>query len=458
MSGIEIKVPVLGESIVEATVAKWIRKKGDLVKQDELLLELETDKITLEILAPQDGVLGEILKSEGSLVKINEIVGVLETEPNMVDEITRKDISENPEVLIDADVVVKNINSVKIDVAVPEQNKVLEVIDFSNINFGSRKALFDLASPAARKRIVDNNVKKVHVSRLDGRIAKIDVEEVSQQQVPVVEPVVEAVPILEPQTDIQHQNVMIEPIVEEVIAEVEIDVNERQESRILMSRLRQKISERLKYAQNTAAILTTFNEIDMSQIFALRSLYKDEFEKKHGIKLGFMSFFVKACVKALQELPLVNSRIEGTEIVSSNYIDISVAISAPQGLVVPVLRDADLLEMWEIEKKIYEFSQKAKNNKLSLQEMSGGTFSISNGGVFGSLLSTPIINPPQSAILGMHKIQERAVVIDGKIEIRPMMYLALSYDHRLIDGKEAVTFLATLKKILENPGYFILGL
>ncbi|MBA4249940.1 MAG: dihydrolipoyllysine-residue succinyltransferase [Candidatus Puniceispirillum sp.] len=455
MSGIEIKVPVLGESIVEATVAKWVRRKGDRVKQDELLLELETDKITLEILAPHDGVLGEILKSEGSLVKINEIVGILETSLH----IPVTDISVNPKVLLETLENDKDIIQVQSDIGVEHQNQKQEFLDSTTIDFVSKKALFDFASPAARKKIIDNNLKNVHVSRLDGRISKTDVaEEVSHQEVSVDNPITAIVPVLEPEIDSQNQNVIGEPLEEDVIDEVEADVNERQESRITMSRLRQKISERLKHAQNTAAILTTFNEIDMSQIFSLRSLYKDEFERKHQIKLGFMSFFVKACVKALQEFPIINSRIEGAEIVSSNYIDISVAISAPQGLVVPVLRDADLLEMWEIEKKIFEFSQKAKNNKLSLQEMSGGTFSISNGGVFGSLLSTPIINPPQSAILGMHKIQERAVVVDGKIEVRPMMYLALSYDHRLIDGKEAVTFLATLKKMLENPGYFILGL
>lgn len=451
MSDIEIKVPVLGESIVEATVSKWIKQKGDHVKQDDLLLELETDKITLEILAPQDGILVDVLCAEGALVKIGQTLAILlagsktQTMAAEHSSIDREEIKKNLSSLNEKKVVEEDINTIK------QLKDGQDLTESSVIDFTTKKSLFDLASPAARKRIIDGHVRNVHSTRLDGRITKIDVnEEVVNQEKDMSD------------TSQADSIAKKDQVLDEVIANKEINVQtqevERQESRTPMSRLRQKISERLKYAQNTAAILTTFNEIDMSQVFALRSLYKDTFEKKYQTKLGFMSFFVKACVKALQELPIINSRIEGEEIVSSNYVDISVAISAPQGLVVPVLRDADLLEMWEIEKKIYEFGQKAKNNKLSLEEMSGGTFSISNGGVFGSLLSTPIINPPQSAILGMHKIQERPVVIDGKIEIRPMMYVALSYDHRLIDGREAVTFLVTLKKILENPGYFILGL
>lgn len=439
MSNIEIKVPVLGESIVEATISKWIRKKGDSVKQDELLLELETDKITLEILAPQDGVIEEILSEQGSLVKIGQTVAVLLIDQDNVNikndetfvQRTEEKSLEKP----------SQIEEKKIDIVFSTEEEGRAIIDFS-----SKKSLFELASPAARKKIVEQKLRSVHSSRLDGRIAKMDVDLETREKY----------------LDLEQENNEEALEVKTTIPQIkELDIyeeNDRQESRVTMSRLRKKISERLKLAQDTAAILTTFNEIDMSQVFALRALYKDVFEKKYDIKLGFMSFFVKACVKALQELPVINSRIDGDEIVSSNYIDISVAISAPQGLVVPVLRDADLLEMWEIEKKIYDFGQKAKNNKLSLEEMSGGTFSISNGGVFGSLLSTPIINPPQSAILGMHKIQERPMVVDGKIEIRPMMYVALSYDHRLIDGREAVTFLGTLKKILENPGFFILGL
>jgi 2-oxoglutarate dehydrogenase E2 component (dihydrolipoamide succinyltransferase) len=387
-----LNVPVLGESVTEATVARWTKNAGDTVAADEVLLELETDKVTLEVSSPAQGALKEIKMPQGSVVKIGDILGLVEEGATG----------------LEAAVSVSNSlqNSAPPLPPLPPEGPL-------------PKAAPSTAhpSPAAAKWIGDNelNTREIQGTGRDGRITKGDV--------------------------INH-----------------LASAERLEKRTPMSRLRLRIAERLKQAQNTAAILTTFNEVDMSTTMDLRTKYKDVFEKKHGVKLGFMSFFVRACVLALQKIPALNSRIEGEEIVTPNYQDIGVAVSAPHGLVVPIIRDADLLSLADIEKTILGFGQKAKENKLTLEEMSGGTFTISNGGTFGSLLSTPIINPPQSGILGMHKIQERPVVVNGQIVIRPMMYLALSYDHRLIDGKEAVTFLVNIKETLENPGKMLLDL
>ena len=364
MSNVDIKVPALGESIQEATVGKWLQKPGDSIAVDSPLVELETDKVTLEVYAPADGSISEILIKSGENVKVGTVLAKFI--PGKIKKI------EN-EVQMKAEKI-KPIPVEEITESRHGQSNVTQFID------------------SARK-VNANGSKTV-----------------------------------------------------------------RQELRAPMSKLRQKIAERLKSAQNTAAMLTTFNEIDMSAIIELRRLYKDSFEKKHGIKLGFMSFFVKACVQALKEQPIINSCIDGQDIITKTYFDIGVAVSTENGLVVPVIRDADSLTLAEAEKSIANMGKRARDGKLTIEEMTGGTFTITNGGVFGSLLSTPIINPPQSAILGMHKIQERPMAINGQVVVRPMMYLALSYDHRLVDGRDAVTFLVTIKECLENPGRFLLDL
>ncbi len=374
---VELFVPALGESVSEATIAKWFKKEGDFVKLDELLVELETDKVTLEVTATAAGVLGKIKFVQGDTVKRGDLLT----------EIDEKGVDSAP--------VTTKPTEVKPQVATAKSEVII--------------------SPAAGKIATENNISASQVtpSGKDGRITKGDVL-IAMENKPAA-------------------------------------VSERQEERVKMSRLRKKIAERLKASQNTAAILTTFNEVDMSNIIALRNQYKDSFEKKHGVKLGFMSFFIKASLVALKEIPAVNAEIDGDDIVYKNYCDIGVAVGTPQGLVVPVLRNAEKMGFADIEKSIGEFGQRAREGKLTMADLTGGTFSVSNGGVYGSLLSTPIINPPQSGILGMHKTQDRPVAINGKVEIRPMMYLALSYDHRIIDGKEAVTFLVRVKECIENP-------
>jgi 2-oxoglutarate dehydrogenase E2 component (dihydrolipoamide succinyltransferase) len=398
---IEIKVPALGESVTEATLARWAKNVGDFVSADEILVELETDKITLEVVAPTTGVLKNAYANKGAVVKVGSILGIME--PSHEKPITDSAISHPAP------------SAAAVEASLPQAQSTTTVTPVD----------LDLA-PSVRKLVAENSINPADISPSgrSGQITKGDV-----------------------------LNYLESPKKSHIPTQGEA----RLDHRVPMSRLRQRIAERLKEAQNTAAILTTFNEIDMTAVMALRSRYKDTFEKKYGAKLGFMSFFVKACVEALKATPSVNAQIEGLEIVHKNYYDIGVAVSAPQGLVVPIVRDADELSLADIEKTIADFGQKAKENKLTLDDMSGGTFTISNGGVFGSLLSTPILNPPQSAILGMHKIQDRPVAVDGRIEIRPMMYVALSYDHRLIDGREAVTFLVTVKEFIEQPGRFFLG-
>ncbi|MBP7710120.1 MAG: 2-oxoglutarate dehydrogenase complex dihydrolipoyllysine-residue succinyltransferase [Rickettsiales bacterium] len=383
---IEIKVPALGESVSEAAIAKLHKKVGDSVKADELIVELETDKVTLEVNAPSAGVISDLKVKEGDNVKVGDLIALMQAGG--------------------AAVVAKAAPAA----AAPVQS--------------SAPAQF--LSPAPKKLAAENNVdtSKISGSGKDGRVTKGDVLEAISSPAQSAPAVAGAKPT----------------------------------ERVRMSKLRQKIAERLKESQNTAAILTTFNEVDMTAVMALRSEYKDAFEKRHGVKLGFMSFFVKACVTALKELPAVNAEIDGTDIVYKNFYDIGVAVGSPQGLVVPVLRDANLLNLAQVEKGISELGVKARDGKLTLPDLAGATFTISNGGVYGSLMSTPIINPPQSAILGMHKIQERPMVVGGEIKIRPMMYLALSYDHRIIDGKEAVTFLVRVKELLEDPRRLVLDL
>jgi 2-oxoglutarate dehydrogenase E2 component (dihydrolipoamide succinyltransferase) len=386
---IEIKVPALGESVSEAAIAKLHKKVGDAVKADELIVELETDKVTLEVNAPSAGVISDLKVKEGDNVKVGDLIALMQAGGSTV--------------------VAKAAPAA----AAPAQTS----------------APVQFLSPAPKKLAAENNIDtaKILGSGKDGRVTKGDVLEVISGGVTQV-------------------------------AAPSAAAGAKPTERVKMSKLRQKIAERLKESQNTAAILTTFNEVDMSAVMALRSEYKDAFEKKHGVKLGFMSFFVKACVTALKELPAVNAEIDGTDIVYKNFYDIGVAVGSPQGLVVPVLREADRLNLAQVEKGISELGVKARDGKLTLPDLAGATFTISNGGVYGSLMSTPIINPPQSAILGMHKIQERVMVIGGEMKIRPMMYLALSYDHRIIDGKEAVTFLVRIKELLEDPRRLVLDL
>jgi len=380
---VEIIVPALGESVKEATVAKWLKKVGEAVAVDDPLVELETDKVTLEVNASSSGVLKEIRVQTGANVAVGAVLG-----------------------------------------SIGEGSGKAASRPVSNDSF---------LSPAVRKLIGDNKIDPAQISGSGkgGRLTKEDVLEALNA--PKAAPAAKApLPPLGP----RH--------------------SARREERVRMTRLRQRIAERLKEAQNTAALLTTFNEADMGHVLALRAQYKDGFEKKHGVKLGFMSFFVKAAVQALKDFPAVNAEIDGQDIVYKNYYDIGVAISTPSGLIVPVLRDADQKGFAAIEKEIDDLSLRARDGKLSLEELTGGTFTITNGGIFGSLMSTPIINPPQSGILGMHKIQERPVALNGQVVVRPMMYLALSYDHRIIDGKEAVSFLVRIKDEIEDPQRLLL--
>ena len=399
---IEIRVPPLGESVTEATVANWFKKPGEAVAQDEMLCELETDKVTVEVAAPAAGVLGEIVAGPGTTVGANALLGTL-TEGGAAAAPAPKKAEA------------------KAEAASPTAAKTEDVED----------------APSAKKAMADAGLSRVQVEGTgrDGRVMKEDVAKAAAAPAPVPAPAAAPAPR--------------GPITAEDGA---------REERVKMTRLRQTIARRLKDAQNTAAMLTTYNEVDMSAVMAIRNDYKDAFEKKHGVKLGFMSFFVKACCHALKEVPEVNAEIDGTDVVYKNYVHMGVAVGTPTGLVVPVVRDADQLSFSAIEKGIGELGVKARDGKLSMADMQGGTFTISNGGVYGSLMSSPILNPPQSGILGMHKIQDRPVVVGGQIVIRPMMYLALSYDHRIVDGKGAVTFLVRVKDALEDPRRLLMDL
>jgi 2-oxoglutarate dehydrogenase E2 component (dihydrolipoamide succinyltransferase) len=399
----EIRVPALGESVTEATIAKWFRKAGEAVKADEPLVELETDKVTVEVPAPASGKLSSIAAEPGVTVNVGALLGMIE---------------EGAAGAAPA----KSAEAPKKAEAAP-----------------AAKAAEQTLSPAVRKMVEENKVDTAAVAGTgkDGRLTKGDVIAHLEK------PAAEAKPL-------------VIPAAPAPAARAPSDAS--REERVKMSRLRLTIARRLKDAQNTAAMLTTFNEVDMTATMALRNQYKDLFEKKHGVKLGFMSFFVKACIQALKEIPAVNAEIDGDDIVYKNFYNIGVAVGTEKGLVVPVLRDADMLSFAGIEKTISEYGKRARDGQLQIAEMQGGTFTISNGGVYGSLMSTPILNAPQSGILGMHKIQERPVAINGQVVIRPMMYLALSYDHRIVDGKEAVTFLVRVKENLEDPQRTILDL
>ena len=398
---IEIRVPTLGESVSEATIGKWYKKPGDAVKADEALCELETDKVTLEVNAPAAGVLAEIVAKDGETVGVGALLGSITAGG--------------------AGAAAAPVASAPAPAAAPAA---------APVQTGSMPA-----APSAAKLMAETGVSVDAGSGKRGQVLKGDVLAAIANPAPAAAAPVAAAPRA---------------------ASAASDAS--REERVKMTKLRQTIARRLKESQNTAAMLTTFNEVDMGPVMALRNQYKDLFEKKHGVKLGFMSFFTKAVVQALKELPGVNAEIDGTDIIYKNYYHVGIAVGTDKGLVVPVLRDADQMGLAGIEKTIAGFGKKAREGGLTMAEMTGGTFTITNGGIYGSLMSTPILNAPQSGILGMHKIQERPMVVAGKIEIRPMMYLALSYDHRIVDGKEAVTFLVRVKESLEDPARLVMDL
>jgi 2-oxoglutarate dehydrogenase E2 component (dihydrolipoamide succinyltransferase) len=425
----EIVVPTLGESVTEATIGRWFKKPGDAVKADEALAELETDKVTLEVNAPASGVIAEILVKEGETVGVGALLGTIAEGAGAA----ANGVSKAAEKPAQAPV------APAAQAAIPSPAQAAS----------PRSPNVDVLAPSVRRIAEETGINPATVSGTgkDGRVTKGDMLSVIEGGAASTQPSAAPAAFFE---KIAAPAPAPRPAAPRTL--------EAREERVRMTKLRQTIARRLKEAQNTAAMLTTFNEVDMSTIMDLRNRYKTIFEKKHGTKLGFMGFFVKAVLHALHDVPSVNAEIDGDDIIYKNFYHIGIAVGTDRGLVVPVVRDADQKSIADIEKEIAGFGLKARDGKLSLEEMQGGTFTISNGGVYGSLMSTPILNAPQSGILGMHKIQERPVVVNGKIEIRPMMYLALSYDHRLVDGKEAVTFLVHVKDALEDPQRLILDL
>ena len=440
---IEIRVPALGESVTEATVGKWFKNAGDAVNADEPLVELETDKVTVEVPAPATGTLGEILVQSGSTVAIGTLLAALNDGGAAKSAPAAKSEAKAPP---------------------PQQPAPPPKPQAAPTPPPQPAASSSLPpSPAAQKALTEAGLEASEVpgSGRRGQILKEDVAAAmaSAAPRPAAAPPVHEVASAAPPTNVVA--IQTAPALKAVQQEARLPSpgnDATREERIKMTRLRQTIARRLKDAQNTAAMLTTFNDVDMSAVMALRSQYKDIFEKRHGVKLGFMGLFVKACIQALRDVPAVNAEIDGDELIYKNYYHIGVAVGTEKGLVVPVVRDADRLSLAEIEQRINEFGKRARDGRLSIEDMQGGTFTISNGGVYGSLMSTPILNAPQSGILGMHRIEERPVVKNGQIVARPMMYLALSYDHRIVDGKEAVTFLVRVKECLEDPQRFILEL
>ena len=498
----EIRVPTLGESVTEATVATWFKKPGDTVAVDEMLCELETDKVTVEVPAPSAGTLGEIVAAEGTTVGVDALLATL-TEgagaapapakaaasapaaasgggaqsvdvmvPTLGESVTEATVSSwfkkvGDSVTQDEMLCELETDKVSVEVPAPASGVLSEILaaEGATVEAGGKLAVMSAGegavaapaaapadaapaaastgrdvedAPSAKKLMAENNLSSDAVtgSGRDDRIMKEDVQKALANPAPKAAP---PAGLAAPRGPVAAQDA-------------------GREERVKMTRLRQTIARRLKDAQNTAAMLTTYNEVDMSATMALRKEYKELFEKKHGVKLGFMSFFTKACAHALQEVPEVNAEIDGTDIVYKNFVHMGIAVGTPSGLVVPVVRDADKMSFAEIEKRINELGARGRDGKLTMAEMQGGTFTISNGGVYGSLMSSPILNPPQSGILGMHKIQERPMVVNGEIVIRPMMYLALSYDHRVVDGKGAVTFLVRVKEALEDPRRLLMDL
>ncbi len=399
----EIKAPVFPESVADGTIVNWAKQPGEAVARDELLVEIETDKVVLEVVAPADGVIKEIIQNVDATVLSDELIAIFE-------------------------------EGAAPAAATPAQAVEDSAAEEETVQVGDK-----ILSPAARKLAQENNldVAKLNGTGKGGRVTKEDVLKAVEAGTAKAAPAPAAAPAAAPQ--------------------VNVEAGERVEKRVPMSRMRQTIAKRLVDAQQTAAMLTTYNEVDMKPVMELRKKYKDMFEKKHnGTRLGFMSFFVKAAAEALKRFPDVNASIDGTDIVYHGYYDIGVAVSTERGLVVPILRDTDTMSLADVESTIGDFAKRGRDGKLGIEDMTGGTFTITNGGVFGSLMSTPILNPPQTAILGMHKIQERPMAVNGQVEIRPMMYLALSYDHRMIDGKNAVQFLVTIKELLEDPARILL--
>jgi len=417
----EIRVPTLGESISEATVGKWFKQRGDAVRADEPLVELETDKVTLEVNAPAAGVLTEIAAETGQTVAIGALLGGLTADSAGA---SKPAAAKSPP-------------------AAPPRSAAPTAMP---------------PAPSAAKLAAEKAVdlSAVAGSGKRGQVLKGDVIEALARPAAAPAPAPVAPPPVAPAP--AAPAAAVTPIAPAALRAPAAPEDSQREERVRLTKLRQTIARRLKDAQNTAAMLTTFNEVDMSEVMAMRARYKEAFEKKHGAKLGFMGFFVKACVQALKDIPAVNAEIDGADLVYKNYYHLGVAVGTDRGLVVPVVRDCDALSIAAIEKAIADYGKRAREGALKIEEMQGGTFTITNGGVYGSLMSTPILNAPQSGILGMHKIQERPVVVGGKIEIRPMMYLALSYDHRVVDGKEAVTFLVRVKEALEDPARLVLDL
>ena len=417
MAILEVQVPQLSESVAEATLLQWHKKVGEAVARDENLIDIETDKVVLELPAPAQGVIVEIVKGDGSTVVAGEVIARIDTEASASVAAPAATAPASP------------ATASKAAAAAPA---------------AAATSSSSIAMPAAAKMLSENKLSADAVSGTgkDGRVTKGDVINALSQPKPAA-PVAAAA---------------ARAALPAVAAPTSVDLGDRPEQRVPMSRLRARIAERLLESQSTNAILTTFNEVNMQPVMDLRNKFKDKFEKEHGVKMGFMSFFVKAAVAALKKYPVLNASIDGNDVVYHGYFDIGIAVGSPRGLVVPILRNVDQMSIADIEKKIGEFGQKAKDGKLTLDDLTGGTFSISNGGVFGSMLSTPIINPPQSAILGVHATKERAVVENGQIVIRPINYLAMSYDHRLIDGREAVLGLVAMKETLEDPARLLLDL
>ncbi|HXT05497.1 MAG TPA: 2-oxoglutarate dehydrogenase complex dihydrolipoyllysine-residue succinyltransferase [Roseiarcus sp.] len=419
----EIRVPTLGESISEATVGKWFKQRGDAVKADEPLVELETEKVTLEVNAPSAGVLSEIVADSGATVAIGALLGALSTGAAAAKPAAKAEApatkAEMPAAKVEAPAAKAEAPAAKAEAPVSTPEAAMP------------------PAPSAAKLAAENGVDLAAVagSGKRGQVLKGDVIEALAKPAPAA-PAPAPVGLRAPSAP----------------------DDAAREERVRLTRMRQTIARRLKDVQNTAAMLTTFNEVDMTEVIHMRTKYKEAFEKKHGGKLGFMGFFVKACVQALKDIPSVNAEIDGADLVFKNYYHLGIAVGTDKGLVVPVVRDADRLSIAGIEKAIADYGKRARDGQLKIEEMQGGTFTITNGGIYGSLMSTPILNAPQSGILGMHKIQERPVAVDGKVEIRPMMYLALSYDHRVVDGKEAVTFLVRVKEALEDPARLVLDL
>ena len=418
MAQIEVKVPQLSESVAEATLLAWHKKVGEPVARDENMIDIETDKVVLELPAPAAGVIVQIIKADGATVVAGEVIAIIDTDGSA--KVSPMEVS-----------------------AVPAPALAAAAQDASTASAPAAATKGDVAMPAAAKILSEKGLSAGDVagSGKDGRVTKGDALAASAK--PAVAPLAPAA---------------AKPALQQVATPSIASLGDRPEERVPMSRLRARIAERLLQSQSTNAILTTFNEVNMQPVIDLRNKYKDKFEKEHGVKLGFMSFFVKAAVAALKKYPIINASVDGNDIVYHGYFDIGIAVGSPRGLVVPIIRNADQLSIADIEKKIGEFGAKAKEGKLTLDDLTGGTFSISNGGTFGSMLSTPIINPPQSAILGVHATKDRAVVENGQIVVRPMNYLAMSYDHRIIDGREAVLGLVAMKEALEDPARLLLDL